>query len=322
MDVYKVGKVIKTLRIKAGFTQQELANCLEVTDKAVSKWERGLSMPDISIVNSLADLLNIDVDNLLDGNIAYLENDWTGLMMLCDFGLKIPLGSSVYDKPMVYIWISYFMLAGIKKLVICCSDMERDGMTAIVGHGEGIGMDIEYCRPGEPLPSGNVMLMNESIFMYGSNLTKYFQRAMSRKQKHISLFVHKMTGDSSRKHKYESKNSISDINRCVQDHYELPVYFIKNYSGNTDIRFSGAAEHGTVTVGKGMIEYPLINYDDLNEISNFIRFVQKASGSQVYSVHEIAWRRGYITSEQLEKQCTDQSEYSEYLSGLISDIDE
>ena len=65
MDIIKVGKNISELRKKKGLTQQELGNKLFVTDKAVSKWERGLSLPDISILEKLADILDTDIYNIL-----------------------------------------------------------------------------------------------------------------------------------------------------------------------------------------------------------------------------------------------------------------
>ncbi len=65
MDIIKVGKNISELRKKKGLTQQELGDKLFVTDKAVSKWERGLSLPDISILEKLADILDTDIYNIL-----------------------------------------------------------------------------------------------------------------------------------------------------------------------------------------------------------------------------------------------------------------
>ena len=63
MDINKVGKNIAVLRKKKGLTQQELGDKLFVTDKAVSKWERGLSLPDISILEKLAEVLDTDIEN-------------------------------------------------------------------------------------------------------------------------------------------------------------------------------------------------------------------------------------------------------------------
>ena len=65
MNAEKICIAIKTLRKRKNLTQHQLADKLGVTDKAVSKWERGLGTPDISILNKLALILDIDTDNLL-----------------------------------------------------------------------------------------------------------------------------------------------------------------------------------------------------------------------------------------------------------------
>ena len=67
MDNNKIGKFIASLRKEKGLTQQELGERLFVTDKAVSKWERGLSLPDIKIFEKLALELNVDVSEILFG---------------------------------------------------------------------------------------------------------------------------------------------------------------------------------------------------------------------------------------------------------------
>ena len=67
MDINKVGKFIASLRKAKGLTQQELGDKLFVTNKAVSKWERGLSFPDITILQKLANILEVDVVEILCG---------------------------------------------------------------------------------------------------------------------------------------------------------------------------------------------------------------------------------------------------------------
>lgn len=62
-----IGKFIAQLRKEKKMTQKELANQLHITDKAVSKWERGLSCPDISLLNPIADILGITTSELLNG---------------------------------------------------------------------------------------------------------------------------------------------------------------------------------------------------------------------------------------------------------------
>ena len=66
MEEKKLSDVIVELRKEKGLTQQELANKLNITDKAVSKWERGLSYPDITSISSLASTLGVDSSYLID----------------------------------------------------------------------------------------------------------------------------------------------------------------------------------------------------------------------------------------------------------------
>ena len=65
MENEHMGQMIASLRKKKNLTQQELADKLHITDKAVSKWERGLAYPDISLMPQLADILVVTTDALL-----------------------------------------------------------------------------------------------------------------------------------------------------------------------------------------------------------------------------------------------------------------
>ena len=67
MNQIEIGKFIAECRKKQNLTQIQLAEKLNVTDRAVSKWERGMSLPDISLLQELSDVLNINVAELLDG---------------------------------------------------------------------------------------------------------------------------------------------------------------------------------------------------------------------------------------------------------------
>ncbi|HPF29064.1 MAG TPA: helix-turn-helix transcriptional regulator [Lachnospiraceae bacterium] len=67
MDKEKLGSFVAALRKEQGMTQKELAEKLCLTDKAVSKWERGLSYPDISMLEPMAEVLGVSVLELLQG---------------------------------------------------------------------------------------------------------------------------------------------------------------------------------------------------------------------------------------------------------------
>ena len=67
MDAKKTGEFICESRKKLGMSQRELANKLNITDKAVSKWERGLSFPDISMLIPISEALGISLYDILTG---------------------------------------------------------------------------------------------------------------------------------------------------------------------------------------------------------------------------------------------------------------
>ena len=75
MDQVKTGRLIRTMRTKLGLTQLALAEQLGVSDKAVSKWERGGGAPDISLLPLLSQALGVDTEALLRGDLE--ENDMT-----------------------------------------------------------------------------------------------------------------------------------------------------------------------------------------------------------------------------------------------------
>ncbi len=76
MNQEKTGQLIRRLRIERGLTQLELANQLMITDKTVSKWERGLGLPDVSLLPGLAQALGVRLEQLLEGDMN--ENDRQG----------------------------------------------------------------------------------------------------------------------------------------------------------------------------------------------------------------------------------------------------
>lgn len=67
MNNVKTGNLIKQLRKEKGLTQKDLAERLGITDKAISKWERGLSSPDIAPLEELSQILDITVLELIKG---------------------------------------------------------------------------------------------------------------------------------------------------------------------------------------------------------------------------------------------------------------
>lgn len=74
MDQVKIGKFIADCRRKANYTQMQLAEKLGITDRAISKWETGKSLPDSSIMLELCGTLGITVNDLLSGEVVTMDN--------------------------------------------------------------------------------------------------------------------------------------------------------------------------------------------------------------------------------------------------------
>ena len=70
MDKEKTGEYIRALRKNKGWTQMQLAEQLHISDKAVSKWERGISFPDIELMEELAQVFQVDVADIIRGEEA------------------------------------------------------------------------------------------------------------------------------------------------------------------------------------------------------------------------------------------------------------
>ena len=74
MDQIKIGKFIAERRRENSLTQMQLAEKLNITDRAVSKWETGKAMPDSSIMLQLCEVLKITVNDLLSGEVIKMDN--------------------------------------------------------------------------------------------------------------------------------------------------------------------------------------------------------------------------------------------------------
>ena len=95
MSGYLTAETIKALREGRGLTQRALADAVGVTDKAVSKWESGRGLPDISLVESLAAALGVSVAELLTGDVRRNANR-AGNLMRARFSVCPVCGNVVY----------------------------------------------------------------------------------------------------------------------------------------------------------------------------------------------------------------------------------
>ena len=162
----ETGKIIQDLRIKAGFSQKTLAKALHITDKAVSKWERGICLPDVTLLPKLSLLLDTDIDVFISKSIE--QEEWVGCVDIsnCDFS------QPVYDKPLVYYLLSHFLLLGITKIHVLTTKENREFLQS--EKFSDFGFKFLFTLPMKQ----NVMTISHPWFLFGSDLTQQFQGAM------------------------------------------------------------------------------------------------------------------------------------------------
>ena len=107
MNQIKIGKFIAECRKEKQLTQAQLAEKLHITDKAISKWERGVSMPDSSIMLELCDILGISVNELLSGEkIGMGNSDQKNEQLLLDMSKEL-------EQKNKTVWTSMWVIMGV-----------------------------------------------------------------------------------------------------------------------------------------------------------------------------------------------------------------
>lgn len=92
MSNKSIGEMISSLRKEKGMTQNDLAEKMNVTDKAVSKWERNLSCPDINSIPKLAEILGTSVEDLLNAQVKKQANKIDDIVNISLIGVGLAMG--------------------------------------------------------------------------------------------------------------------------------------------------------------------------------------------------------------------------------------
>lgn len=343
MDVEKVSKAIAFLRKRTGYTQKELAERLGVSDKAVSKWERGLGLPDISCLRKLSVLLDTDTDSLLAGDVIHHGSGWRGLLLLDRTSSGVGLHTRVYDKPMVYYLLSYFLLMGIREVLIVCTKEEIDFARGEFGDGSDLGIRLLYSDSGaeqaiaaysEFMDGGNFMVVYGRSFIYGVDQTRFFQRAMIHKDRLTVLSLPRGRKPQREKLMFDDDKKIvceggSEDVRTQYDYYDIPVLFCPKTLLQAVCRVinSGSVAEDpelkdrymyTEVLDRGFVEIGMDTWEQVLGVASFVKIVEQACGMSLYCIEEIAWRRGMISTQKLKELAEKKTDltYQKYLLGL------
>lgn len=316
MDIQQFGKTISHLRMTAGYTQKTLADALGITDKAVSKWERGLACPDISLLPQLSALLDVDMDILFSGLVSYRGHEWVGVLVMDDGAISA--GTYVYDKPLVYYLLSLFLLVGINQVSIIACERDQEQIRSLLGDGSALGVHLMFSHTHHPDGLGaelagvyeltlekNVLLCHDKALIYGMNMTRQFQAIMGQGKGFTELAL---PNGTKLPFQFCGKDLWRSIMTCSQSIRSADALLAVASLNETPV---------VRGVGRGMTCLPLDTYDGITDAASFVRLIQ-AGGDKLYCIEEIAWRRGFISTEQLTRLANEapSEEYRQYLLGL------
>lgn len=139
MDPIKVGNFIKKLRTDNNLTQKELADKYGVTYQAVSKWENGINLPDISLLREMSKDFNISIENILDGKVNKEKKNNKYLILLI-VGLLI-IGVGIF-----FIVKSNNQSFDFKTITASCEQFKVSGSIAYDKNNSSIYIShIDYC---------------------------------------------------------------------------------------------------------------------------------------------------------------------------------
>lgn len=342
MDAKRVGVAIAFLRKRAGYTQKDLADRIGITDKAVSKWERGLGLPDIVYLGKLAILLDTDVASLLAGDVVQHDSEWQGVIVLDKNSYSIGAQTIIYDKPLVYFLLSYFLLVGIRKIIVLCTPEEKTYLDQTLEDGKRFGIRLYTCAgtlkdmlQSNVIEGNNIMMVYGRCFLYGVDQTRFFQKAMVNRERLTIMAL-------PRKHKQTNSRLLMDINKKVvnsnkdeplrtqYDYSKIPILFfpanlLTDMAKEMDVatfvsKFTANKELYVEMLDRGFVEIEVNTWDDVQEAAMFTKIVQDNCGMIIYCLEEVAWRRGMITKVELLEQGVKQqdTEYGQYILNICN----
>lgn len=261
----------------------------------------------------------------------------------------------VYDKPMIYYPLSVLMLAGIRDVLIITTPEDNESFKRLLGDGSDFGVNLQYAIQSSPDGLAQAFLIGEEFIngdscclvlgdniFYGQHFSKMLQEAVL--QPHGATVFGYLVKDPERFGVVEFDENFKAVSieeKPVQPKSNYAVtglYFYDNRvvefakqvkpSARGELEITTLNEmylnDGSLNVqllGRGFAWLDTGTHESLHEAASFVRTIEKVQGLQVACLEEIAWRNGWLTSEQVEELAKPmaKNEYGQYLLRLIKE---
>ena len=261
----------------------------------------------------------------------------------------------VYDKPMIYYPLSTLMLAGIRDILIISTERDLPAFRDLLGDGKNLGISLSYAVQEKPRGLAEAFLIGETFIgkekvalILGDNI--FYARGFSDVLREAADFE---SGATVFGYPVKHPKQFGIVEFDEQDHvlsieekpekpksnYAVPgLYFYDNQvveiakqikpSARGELEITSInniyLEGGVLRVrklGRGVAWLDTGTSDGLLEAADFVSIIQKRQGCYISCIEEIAYRKGYITKEDLEKlaQPLIKSDYGKYLHGISRD---
>ena len=265
----------------------------------------------------------------------------------------------IFDKPMIYYPVSVLMLAGIREILIISTPHDLPGFKRLLGDGTEFGVKFEYAE--QPSPDGLAqafiigekfigndsacLVLGDNIF-HGAGFSAMLKEAVrnAEEEKKATVFGY-WVNDPERYGvaefdkdgnclSIEEKPAKPKSNYAVVGLYFYPnkvVDVAKNIKpsarGELEIttvnqRFLQDGELKVQTLGRGFAWLDTGTHDSLSEASTFIEVLEKRTGLKIACLEGIAYRKGWISEEQMRKNAEPmlKNQYGQYLLKVIEEL--
>ncbi len=260
----------------------------------------------------------------------------------------------IYDKPLIYYPLSVLLLAGIKEILVISTPQDTPNYERLLSDGSQIGVHIEYKVQDKPRGLADAFLLgadfigNDSVCLvlgdnvfYGKDLTRILKLSMQQAEECGAVifgFPVKNPSEFGVVEFDENKKVISIEEKPLRpkSNYAVPgLYFYDNEvveiaktvkpSARGEIEITSInnyyLEKGKLKVtlmGRGMSWLDTGSPKGMHKAGDFVKTVQELQGFYISCIEEIAWRRGFITKEQLHTlgEKLKMTEYGQYILSL------